>query len=60
MGSAVAAGDGSPGERTFAIGALGIGVASLSTALILHWTEPAPPKQGVNVTVSPVGMRGTF
>jgi hypothetical protein len=63
MGSTVAAGDGSPGERAFVIGAMGLGLASLSTALVLHWTEPAPKaaaKPTANVTVTPVGVTGTF
>jgi hypothetical protein len=61
MGGTVAAGDGRPGEQAFAVGALGLGLASLSTALVLHLTEPAP-KPTVSVTLAPsmLVVRGTF
>jgi hypothetical protein len=66
VGSAAAMGDGAPGEQAVAIGALGVAVASFSTALVLHLTEPeAAPKPAarttkVTVAPGPLGLRGTF
>ena len=63
MGSAVAAGDGRTGDQTFAIGCLGVGVASFGTALVLYLTEPdAKPAATTarSVTVTPLGVHGTF
>lgn len=47
-----------PGERIFALSALGVGVASLSTALVLYLTEPrAKP---MTISLAPGGLAGTF
>lgn len=61
LGGATAAGDGTPGQSAFAIGALGVGIVSFSTALVLHLTEPEPkPATKTGVTMTPLGVRGTF
>lgn len=59
MGSTAAMGDGTSGERAFALTCLGIGIVSFGTALLLHATEPAP-KAGVSVSLTPIGIGGTF
>lgn len=56
---AVGAGDGRPGETTFAVVSLGIGVAGFATALVFHAME-APPQKGARVSFSPVGVSGSF